>query len=102
MLDEIGEITYPKELGNIIYMLANGIGKGRMTKQITAKPMYQWKVIFLSSGEKSMKEIMLEQGQKTKLGQEIRLADIDIDQSQYGVFDCLDFAEDGATRVNFT
>ena len=99
VLDEIGEITYPKELGNIIYMLANGIGKGRMTKQITAKPMYQWKVIFLSSGEKSMKEIMLEQGQKTKLGQEIRLADIDIDQSQYGVFDCLDFAEDGAKQA---
>ena len=99
VLDEIGEITHPKELGNIVYMLANGIGKGRMTKQITAKPMYQWKVIFLSSGEKSMKEIMLEQGQKTKLGQEIRLADIDIDQSQYGVFDCLDFAEDGAKQA---
>ena len=46
-----------------------------------------------------MKEIMLEQGQKTKLGQEIRLADIDIDQSQYGVFDCLDFAEDGAKQA---
>lgn len=99
VLDEIGEITNPKELGNIVYMLANGIGKGRMTKQITAKTMYQWKVIFLSSGEKSMKEIMLEQGQKTKLGQEIRLADIDIDQSQYGVFDCLDFAEDGAKQA---
>ncbi len=99
VLDEIGEITHPKELGNIVYMLANGIGKGRMTKQITAKPMYQWKVIFLSSGEKSMKEIMLEQGQKTKLGQEIRLADIDIDQSQYGVFDCINFAEDGAKQA---
>lgn len=37
---------------------------------------------------------MQEQGQKTKLGQEIRLADIDIDQSEYGIFDRLDFAED--------
>lgn len=99
VLDEIGEIANPKELGTIVYMLANGLGKGRMTKQITAKPMHQWKVIFLSSGEKSLKEIMLEQGQKTKLGQEIRLADIDIDQSEYGIFDCIDFAEDGAKQA---
>lgn len=98
VLDEIGEIANPKELGNIVYMLSNGLGKGRMTKQITAKPVHQWKVIFLSSGEKSLKEIMQEQGQKTKLGQEIRLADIDIDESEYGIFDCLDFAEDGAKQ----
>ena len=99
VLDEIGEIANPKELGNIVYMLANGLGKGRMTKQITAKPMHQWKVVFLSSGEKSLKEIMREQGQNTKLGQEIRLADIDIDQSEYGIFDCIDFAEDGAKQA---
>lgn len=99
VLDEIGEIANPKELGNVVYMLANGLGKGRMTKQITAKPMHQWKVIFLSSGEKSLKDIMTEQGQKTKLGQEIRLADIDIDQSEYGIFDDIDFAEDGATQA---
>lgn len=98
VLDEIGEIATPKDIGNIVYMLANGLGKGRMTKQITAKPMHQWKIIFLSSGEKSLKEIMQEQGQKTKLGQEIRLADIDIDESEYGIFDCLDFAEDGAKQ----
>lgn len=98
VLDEIGEIATPKEIGNIVYMLANGLGKARMTRQITAKPMHQWKVIFLSSGEKSLKEIMQEQGQKTKLGQEIRLADIDIDESEYGIFDCLDFAEDGAKQ----
>jgi len=99
VLDEIGEIANPKELGNVVYMLANGLGKGRMTKQITAKPMHQWKVIFLSSGEKSLKDIMTEQGQKTKLGQEIRLADIDIDQSEYGIFDSVDFAEDGAKQA---
>ncbi|WP_180124576.1 DUF927 domain-containing protein [Acinetobacter sp. YH12097] len=99
VLDEIGEIANPKELGNIVYMLANGLGKGRMTKQITAKPMHQWKVIFLSSGEKSLKDIMQEQGQKTKLGQEIRLADIDIDQSKYGIFDSIDFAEDAPKQA---
>lgn len=97
-LDEIGEVANPKELGNIAYMLANGKGKARLTKQITAKPSYTWKIIFLSTGEKSLKEIMQENGQKTKLGQEIRLIDIDIDQSEYGLFDQIDFAEDGAKQ----
>ena len=97
-LDEIGEVANPKELGNIAYMLANGKGKARLTKQITAKPSYTWKVIFLSTGEKSLKEIMQENGQKTKLGQEIRLIDIDIDQSEHGLFDQIDFAEDGAKQ----
>lgn len=99
VLDEIGEIANPKELGNIIYMLANGLGKERMTKQATPKPVYQWKVTFLSSGEKSLKDIMKEQGQKAKLGQEIRLADIEVDQSEYGVFDSIDFAENGAKQA---
>ena len=97
-LDEIGEVANPKELGNIAYMLANGKGKARLTKQITAKPSYTWKVILLSTGEKSLKEIMQENGQKTKLGQEIRLIDIDIDQSEHGLFDQIDFAEDGAKQ----
>lgn len=97
-LDEIGEVANPKELGNIAYMLANGKGKARLTKQITAKPSYTWKLFFLSTGEKSLKEIMQENGQKTKLGQEVRLIDIDIDQSEYGLFDQIDFAEDGAKQ----
>jgi putative DNA primase/helicase len=97
-LDEIGEVANPKELGNIAYMLANGKGKARLTKEIKAKPSYAWKIIFLSTGEKSLKEIMQENGQKTKLGQEVRLIDIDIDQSKYGLFDQIDFAEDGAKQ----
>lgn len=97
-LDEIGEVANPKELGNIAYMLANGKGKARLTKEIKAKPSYTWKIIFLSTGEKSLKEIMHDNGQKTKLGQEVRLIDIDIDQSEYGLFDQIDFAEDGAKQ----
>ena len=103
VLDEIGEVTNPKELGLIVYMLANGVGKARMTKQITSRPQNKWKVVFLSSGEKSLKQIMEEQGQKTKLGQEIRLADIDIDEREFGIFDRINFDESAAqqaTRIN--
>ena len=74
-----------------------------MTKHITSRPQNKWKVVFLSSGEKSLKQMMEEQGQKTKLGQEIRLADIDIDDSEFGIFDCINFAESAAqqaTKIN--
>ena len=97
-LDEIGEIANPKELGNTVYMLSNGLGKGRMSRQLAMRETKRWDLNFLSNGECSLKDIMQENGQKTKLGQEIRLIEIDIDQSQYGVFDCIDFAEDGAKQ----
>lgn len=99
-LDEIGEIANPRELGNTIYMLANGLGKGRMSRQLAMRELKRWDLNFLSNGECSLKDIMQENGQKTKLGQEIRLIEIDVDQAQYGVFDCIDFAEDGAKQSN--
>ena len=71
MLDEIGEIANPKELGNLAYSLSNGLGKARMSRHLTAKASCDWRVIFLSSGEENLKEIMEQNGQKTKLGQEI-------------------------------
>ena len=37
-------------------------------------------------------------GSETKLGQEIRLLDIDVDHSPYGVFDQIDFYQDGAKQ----
>lgn len=99
-LDEIGEIANPRELGNTVYMLANGLGKGRMSRQLAMRELKRWDLNFLSNGECSLKDIMQENGQKTKLGQEIRLIEIDVDQAQYGVFDCIDFAEDGAKQSN--
>ena len=99
-LDEIGEIANPRELGNTIYMLANGLGKGRMNRQLAMRELKRWDLNFLSNGECSLKDIMQENGQKSKLGQEIRLIEIDVDQAQYGIFDCIDFAEDGAKQSN--
>lgn len=94
-LDEMGEISKPSEIGNIAYMLMNGQGKARMTKSLINKPLDKWSVLVLSSGEKGLKLIMQETGQAIKLGQEIRIADIHLDQSQYGIFDSLVFADTG-------
>lgn len=98
VLDEIGEIPNLKEIGNIIYMLINGQGKGRMSKSLNLRESQRWRLVFLSSGEKTLSELMDEAGQKSKLGQEIRLINIDIDESQHGIFDSLDFAASGAEQ----
>lgn len=99
VLDEIGEIPNPKDLGNIVYMLINGSGKGRMTKSLTVRETARWRLVFLSSGEKTLSELMNEAGQQAKLGQEIRLINIDIDQSEHGIFDQIDFAENAAQQA---
>lgn len=99
ILDEIGEISNPSELGNIIYMLINGNGKGRLTKSISLRDINKWQLMVLSSGEKSLSEIMQEVGQKTKLGQEIRLINIDLDSSPHGIFDSINFEDNAAQQA---
>lgn len=99
VLDEIGEAS-AKEIGQTVYMLANGVGKGRMGRNITAKAPQKWRTVFLSSGEKTFKEILNEIGQTAKLGQEIRLPEINVDACEYGVFDQVDFADDASQQAN--
>ncbi|WP_171499443.1 DUF927 domain-containing protein [Acinetobacter soli] len=99
ILDEISEISNPSELGNIVYMLINGSGKGRLTKSISLRDINKWQLMVLSSGEKSLSELMQEVGQKTKLGQEIRLINIDLDSSPYGIFDSVDFEDSAALQA---
>ena len=99
VLDEIGEAS-AKDIGQTVYMLANGQGKARMGRSLTAKAPQQWRVLFLSSGEKTFKEILNEIGQTAKLGQEIRLPEISLDACEYGVFDLVDFAPDASQQAN--
>lgn len=99
ILDEIGEIPNPKELGNIVYMLINGSGKGRMTNSLALKDSKRWRLVFLSSGEKTLSELMKEVGQRSKLGQEIRMINIDIDDSPYGIFNDINFEENAAAQA---
>lgn len=100
ILDEIGEIPLSKELGSIIYMLVNGMSKSRMNKESELQDNFQWKLVFISSGEKTVSEMMQEVGQSTKLGQETRLINIDIDDSKFGIFNEVTFAKDAATQAN--
>lgn len=89
-LDEIGECD-PRQVGNIVYMLGNGTGKTRMTKDANTRQAKTWRVAYLSTGEISVEEILKQTGQAIKAGQVVRLAHIEADAgSNLGMFDNID------------
>lgn len=75
ILDELAQVD-PKIAGEFAYMLGNGVGKGRATRNATAKAALTWRVLFLSSGEKTLSDHMMEAGKSAKAGQEVRLANV--------------------------
>jgi uncharacterized protein (DUF927 family) len=77
-LDELGQCS-PVEAGEIAYTLANGSGKLRMTRSVTARKKLEWKVLFLSSGEISLADHVAQTGKRVRAGQEVRLCDINAD-----------------------
>jgi uncharacterized protein (DUF927 family) len=89
-LDEIAQAD-SKEVGAIAYMLANGQGKTRMTKNLTNRKAKTWQLIFLSSGEVGLGQYMAQAGMSQKGGQEVRLPDIPAacNGSLYGAFETI-------------
>lgn len=84
-LDELGEID-STEVGKVAYMLANGTGKTRADRYGNPRDRAKWRLVFLSSGEKSLLDHMSDGKQKVKAGQEIRILDIPVDTEMYGCF----------------
>ncbi len=78
ILDEISQID-PIAAGDAAYLLANGQGKARASRNGLARAPQRWRLIFLSAGEESLSAIMERAGKKSSAGQEIRLADIESD-----------------------
>jgi putative DNA primase/helicase len=89
VLDEMGQAG--DDLGDAIYMLANGAGKIRANKSGAARPSHEWRIVFLSSGEISLSAKLNErQRQKATAGQEVRIIDIPADaETGFGVFEHL-------------
>jgi len=86
-LDEMGQAS-GKDVGAAAYMLGNGQGKGRANKDGDAKNAKRWRTIVLSSGEKSISDLMAEAGQNVMAGQEVRMVEIDADAGcNFGVFE---------------
>ena len=99
ILDEISECD-PKEIGSIIYALANGVGKQRAARTGGARQAAQWRIMLLSSGEKTLSGHMSEGGRQVKAGQEARLLDVPATGRAYGVFDSLNGYSDGRTLAD--
>ena len=99
-LDEISEGN-PTILGNIIYMLGNGTGKGRSSTTGHNRIAKTWRIIFLSNGEKTIQQEMAQAGQKTNAGIEVRVAHIDADAGKgLKTFDSLVLADTGAGQAD--
>lgn len=98
-LDEIGQAD-PKDVGNIAYMLANGQGKARMTKNLTNRKPKTWRLMVLSSGEVGLGSYMAQANITQKGGQEVRLPDVPAipENSKYGCFETIHGAD---TAVQF-
>ena len=88
VLDEISECD-PREIGAIIYALANGQGKQRAKRNGGSRDSFRWRTIVLSSGERTLSAHMQEAGQQVKAGQEARLLNIPATDRIYGAFDDL-------------
>lgn len=86
-LDEIGEAD-PREIGAVVYSIANGTGKTRAGRTGAARATKQWRVMLFSSGELGLSAHMSEGGRRSRTGQEIRLLDIPAHRT-YGTWDHL-------------
>lgn len=78
VLDELHQCD-PREAGDIVYMLSNGIGKSRARRDGTARRAQSWRLLYLSSGEHGLDERLSEVGGRSTAGQEVRLPSIPAD-----------------------
>ncbi|MDP3559023.1 MAG: DUF927 domain-containing protein [Legionellaceae bacterium] len=100
ILDEISECD-PREIGTIIYALANGQGKQRAKRSGSSRDSARWRSIVLSSGERTLSAHMQEAGQKIKAGQEARLLNIPVTERAHGVFDDLHGCDSGRAFADY-
>lgn len=86
-LDEISQCD-PRTIGETAYMLANGIGKARMSRIGGTRRRLEWDLIFLSNGEQSLSDLAAQAGHRTRGGQEARMCDLEADAGKgMGLFE---------------
>lgn len=86
-LDELGQAD-GKAAGEAAYMLGNGQGKSRADRNGDARGTKKFRNLVLSSGEKSLADVMVQSGQTAMAGQEIRMVEIAADAGcGFGIFE---------------
>lgn len=79
-LDELGQAD-PRYVGDLVYGVADGIGKQRAGRSTSAREVRRWRVMMLSSGEVSLETKMAEACKRTRAGQEVRLVTVSASRS---------------------
>jgi len=83
-IDELGSLSAPN-VGSIIYDFAGGQGKTVMNRNRELVPPETWDLIFESTGEESIEDKILGNGEQLKTGMRVRVADIPISEiDRYG------------------
>jgi len=89
ILDELGQVS-PLTAGDIAYTLGNGQQKARANRFGHVRPIANWRLLFISTGEIGLAEHVAQGGGKARAGQEIRMLDIPSDAGKgMGVFEKL-------------
>ncbi len=109
ILDEMGQAD-AREVGDVVYMLANEAGKQRASRTGSARRRQSWRVLFLSTGEITLAQKMGEAGKRAMAGLDVRLVNLPADagaglgvfQNLHGRADAAAFAEElrGAARAH--
>lgn len=76
-LDELAHLN-GKETARVIYTLASGIGKMRMTAGATMREPHRWKTFAILSSETSLEAKIRADGEAWTGGQAVRIADVDV------------------------
>ncbi len=93
-LDELGQAD-PRYVGDVVYSVADGIGKQRAGRSSVPRRVRRWRLMVLSSGEVTLETKMSEAGKKVRAGQEVRLVTVLAGRS-FGAWDALHGHPSGA------
>lgn len=85
-LDEIKRAN-PKDIQEMAYSLANGVGKGTMNREREGRAKLSWRLLTLSSGERSLSEHAAISGNTAHAGAELRMVDVNAGTRTHGAFD---------------
>ncbi|OEE69826.1 hypothetical protein A1OO_03325 [Enterovibrio norvegicus FF-33] len=89
LLDELGQFD-GRRLGEVAYMLANGLGKARSNKLGIANKPFSWRLLFMSTGEIEFADHLRDSGGRVKAGHEVRMISIPADAKKgHGLFENL-------------
>jgi putative DNA primase/helicase len=94
-VDESHQVE-PKALDASVYMLLNGTAKARMNKDTSPREIEHWRAAVLSSGERSIETHQTTAKIEHKVGQTVRIVDVPVVTSQYGLFENIHGTKNGA------